>query len=95
MFDFTLRDSPIDFINVTCWGTRDYITELEDTIQIAKTSGTGLFIYKRKKKLLNLIINFSVRIRSPLVKVKQVGDDSADENYHPWTPRFCLFVNIW
>ena len=91
MFDFTLRDSPIDFINVTCWGTRDYITEIEDKIQISKSSGMRLFLYERKKKLLNLIINFSVRIRSPLIKVKQVGDDSADENYHPWTPRFLSF----
>ena len=45
MLDFTLRDSTNDFINVTCWGMKDYITEIEEKIEISKSSGIGLFMY--------------------------------------------------
>lgn len=35
VFNFVLRDSKIDFINVTCWGNRSYIDDLLNQINIA------------------------------------------------------------
>jgi hypothetical protein len=48
--NFTLRDGigSGDFINVACLGNKDYIAELEDKIQISKSSGKDLFIKKIK-----------------------------------------------
>ena len=33
-FSFTLRDSPSDYINATCWGSEDYIRRLFDSFKI-------------------------------------------------------------
>ena len=33
-FLFTMRDSPTDYINVTCWGSELYITALVDSFKI-------------------------------------------------------------
>lgn len=33
-FFFTLRDSPVDFINVNCWGTENYIENLSKLFRI-------------------------------------------------------------
>ena len=30
----TIRDSPSDYINVTCWGSEDYIMELNSAFKI-------------------------------------------------------------
>ena len=31
---FTMRDSPSDYINVTCWGSETYIRSLVDSFKI-------------------------------------------------------------
>ena len=28
LLSFTVRDSPTDFINVTCWGSKEFVTDL-------------------------------------------------------------------
>ena len=33
-FSFTLRDSPADYINATCWGSQDYIKQLHSSFKI-------------------------------------------------------------
>jgi hypothetical protein len=34
VFNLTIRDSEIDFINLTCWGQQNYINELNNQISI-------------------------------------------------------------
>ena len=31
---FTIRDTPTDYINVTCWGSESYISGLSDSFRI-------------------------------------------------------------
>ena len=38
VFSFILRDSEIDFINVSCWGSKDFIDVLSEKIEIASTA---------------------------------------------------------
>ena len=33
-FIFTLRDSPSDYVNVTCWGSEEYIKSLHSSFKI-------------------------------------------------------------
>ena len=33
-FAFTMRDSPSDYVNVTCWGSEAYIRSLVDSFKI-------------------------------------------------------------
>ena len=33
-FTFTLRDSPADYINATCWGSQEYIKQLHSSFKI-------------------------------------------------------------
>ena len=33
-FLFTLRDSPSDYVNVTCWGSEEYIKTTSDSFKI-------------------------------------------------------------
>ena len=33
-FAFTMRDSPSDYVNVTCWGSETYIRSLVDSFKI-------------------------------------------------------------
>ena len=34
-FSFTLRDSPADYINATCWGSQEYIKQLHSSFKIS------------------------------------------------------------
>ena len=34
LLSFTLRDSPVDFINATCWGSREHIASLTQLFHI-------------------------------------------------------------
>ena len=34
-FIFTLRDSPSDYVNVTCWGSEEYIKGLHSSFKIS------------------------------------------------------------
>ena len=36
VLSFTVRDSPVDFINVSCWGGQHFITDLADKLGIGQ-----------------------------------------------------------
>ena len=39
VFNFIIRDSKIDFISCTCWGSKEFIEELCQKLNIIQTSG--------------------------------------------------------
>ena len=39
-FTFTLRDSPSDYINATCWGSEEYIKKLHSSFKICDVGKT-------------------------------------------------------
>ncbi len=34
-FTFTLRDSPADYINATCWGSEDHVRHMHSSFKIS------------------------------------------------------------
>jgi hypothetical protein len=39
VFNFTIRDTDIDFINVSCWGSQEFIESQIEKLEICQTSG--------------------------------------------------------
>ena len=44
-FTFTLRDSPADYINATCWGSQEYIKRLHSSFKICDVGEEEMFVY--------------------------------------------------
>lgn len=42
VWNFTVRDSPQDYINVTCWGTGDAILQLSSNFQMGDIGNSSL-----------------------------------------------------
>lgn len=84
---FIIRDSIIDFLMVNCWGTSEFIDDLCDQIHISDSIGE-LTILKNTHLFRRLILKVLVRIKSPLVKMKNSNENQNDQIYKPWTPRF-------
>lgn len=55
-FFFTLRDTPIDFINVNCWGSENYIDSLAKSFRIndiGKKNISQTLKFKLRKEIFN------------------------------------------
>ena len=44
-FSFTIRDTPSDYINVTCWGSEVYIRSLVDSFKISDVGEAQTKVY--------------------------------------------------
>ncbi len=96
VLSFVLRDSAVDFVNVSCWGSAQFIDDLTSRLQILNSTSCLTLFVSRWFFVWMFWFKNKVKIKNPLVKVKTVGDQSssADEHFRPWTSsEFKLIVN--
>ena len=78
-FTFTLRDTPLDYINVTCWGSDiRYITKLHESFKACDVGELVLSI------LRGYAIPLSVQIVNGQILSKAGGE--SEERWNAWTP---------
>lgn len=101
VWNFTLRDSPQDYINATCWGSKDSITLLNEKFQIGDV---GKIILKMNKCNLQAVpvkifiqlslvkLKFAVEVVKPKVDIRRLGD--YGEQFRPMvTSPYTLILN--
>ena len=82
-FTFTLRDSPSDYINTTCWGSEEYIKKLHSSFKICDVGENKWLI---DALILLTVLLFIVELQNGQILSKSSSD--VEDKWRPWTPRY-------
>lgn len=59
VWNFTLRDSPQDYINASCWGRKEAVFLLNERFQVGDVGKKSLCFQFRSRSLATLMYNFN------------------------------------